>query len=170
MVVLQTDHGTCEQKHEHGKHNDQEGIHDGAVRIRGAACSPTERFRGRQPHRTRRMRRCLAASPLQPGLDRRGCYSLCVLRPDLLHHWRPQVHTRSGPRIRRSGTSALRPINPARASAKFLGEPDENSFWPPDVAQPIRILVSDHFTHEFRATLAEPAEGILNVLHREHDA
>ena len=56
----------------------------------------------------------------------------------------------------RFGTSAARPIHRAHASAKFLGEPDENSFGPPDVAQPIRVFVLDQLTYELRAAFAEP--------------
>ncbi len=31
------------------------------------------------------------------------------------------------------------------SSAEFLGEPDEKSFGPADVAEPIRVFVLDHF-------------------------
>src|SRR6185503_7498329 len=55
-------------------------------------------------------------------------------------------------------------------SAEFLGEPDEKSFGPPDVAEPIRVLVLDHFTDELRTSLAEPGDRIVDVLHGEHDA
>jgi hypothetical protein len=57
-----------------------------------------------------------------------------------------------------------------RASTEFLGEPDEQSFGPPDVAEQIRVIVLDHFAHELRAALAEPGERIVDVLHGEHDA
>src|SRR5215475_13247922 len=53
---------------------------------------------------------------------------------------------------------------------ELLGEPDENSFWTPDVAEPIRVFVLDHFADEFRAAFAEPGERIVDVLHGEHDA
>jgi hypothetical protein len=55
-------------------------------------------------------------------------------------------------------------------SAEFLSETDEKSFGPPDVAEPIRVLVLDHFAHELRAALAEPSERMVDVLHGEHDA
>jgi len=53
---------------------------------------------------------------------------------------------------------------------QFLGESDENALGPPDVAQPIRVVVLDHFPNELRAPLAEPGERIVDVLHGEHDA
>jgi hypothetical protein len=54
--------------------------------------------------------------------------------------------------------------------ADLLGQPDEKSFGPPDVAEPIHILVLDHFADELRAALTEPDERIVEVLHGEHDA
>ena len=53
---------------------------------------------------------------------------------------------------------------------ELLGEPDENSFGAPDVAEPIRVFVLDHFADELRAAFAEPGERIVDVLHGEHDA
>src|SRR5262245_32520778 len=53
---------------------------------------------------------------------------------------------------------------------ELFGKPDQNSFGTPDVAEPIRILILDHFADEFRAALAEPGERIVDVLHGEHDA
>lgn len=38
---------------------------------------------------------------------------------------------------------------------KLLGEPDENSFGTPDVAEPIHVFVLDHFADELRAAFAE---------------
>ena len=52
----------------------------------------------------------------------------------------------------------------------FLGESDENALGPPDVAEPIRVFVLDHFPNELRTPLAEPGERIVDVLHGEHDA
>ena len=52
----------------------------------------------------------------------------------------------------------------------LLREPNENSFGAPDVAEPIRILVLDHFADELRAAFHEPGERIVDVLHSEHDA
>ena len=54
--------------------------------------------------------------------------------------------------------------------ADLLGQPDEKSFGPPDVAEPIHVFVLDHFADELRAALAEPGERIVDVLHGEHDA
>src|SRR5205823_613724 len=54
--------------------------------------------------------------------------------------------------------------------SEFLGEPDENSFGAPDVAEPIRVLVLDHFADELGAAFGEPGERIVDVLHGEHDA
>src|SRR5438093_10864880 len=53
---------------------------------------------------------------------------------------------------------------------ELLGQPDENSFGAPDVAEPIRIFVLDHFADELRAAVPEPGERIVDVLHGEHDA
>src|SRR5262245_6051309 len=53
---------------------------------------------------------------------------------------------------------------------KLLREPDENSFGAPDVAEPIHVLILDHFADELRAAGAEPGERIVDVLHGEHDA
>src|SRR5688572_29828100 len=53
---------------------------------------------------------------------------------------------------------------------ELLGKPDENSFGAPDVAEPIRVFVPDHFADELRAAFAEPGERIVDVLHGEHDA
>src|SRR3954451_18576914 len=53
---------------------------------------------------------------------------------------------------------------------EFLGEPDENSFGTPDVAEPILVFVLDHFADELRTAFAEPGERIVDVLHGEHDA
>jgi hypothetical protein len=39
-----------------------------------------------------------------------------------------------------------------------------------DVAEPILVLVLDHFADELRAAFAEPGERIIDVRHREHDA
>jgi hypothetical protein len=54
--------------------------------------------------------------------------------------------------------------------SELLGEPDENAFGPPDVAEPIHILILNHLADEFRAATAEPDERIVDVLHGEHDA
>src|SRR5690242_10282646 len=53
---------------------------------------------------------------------------------------------------------------------ELLGEPDENSFRAPDVAEPIRVFVLDHFADKLRAAFAEPIERIVDVLYGEHDA
>src|SRR5260221_1985775 len=53
---------------------------------------------------------------------------------------------------------------------ELLGKPDENSFETPDVAEPIRVFVLDHFADELRAALTKPGDRIVDVLHGEHDA
>src|SRR5438094_9848084 len=53
---------------------------------------------------------------------------------------------------------------------ELLGEPDENSFGTPDVAEPIHVFILDHFADELRAAFAESGECIVDVLHGEHDA
>src|SRR5438046_607036 len=58
-----------------------------------------------------------------------------------------------------------------RHSGEFLGEPDEKSFGPADVAEPIRVFVLDHFAaDELRAVFAEPGKRLVDVVNREHDA
>jgi hypothetical protein len=51
-----------------------------------------------------------------------------------------------------------------------LGEPDENAFGTPDVAEPIHVFILNYFAHELRAAFAEPDERMVDVLHGEHDA
>src|SRR5437660_12768742 len=56
-------------------------------------------------------------------------------------------------------------------SAEFLGQPDEQSFRSADVAEPIRVLVLDHFeAFKLCAVLAEPDERLVDVVHGKHDA
>src|SRR3954469_7427925 len=52
----------------------------------------------------------------------------------------------------------------------LLCKPDENSFRTSDVAEPVRVLVLDHFADELGAKLAKPGEHIVDVLDGEHDA
>jgi hypothetical protein len=54
--------------------------------------------------------------------------------------------------------------------SELLGEPDEDSFGAPDVAEPITVFVLGHFADELRAAFAEPGKRIVDVLHGEHDA
>ena len=58
----------------------------------------------------------------------------------------------------------------ASTSAELLGETDEKSFGSPDVAEPIHVLILDHFADELCAAFAEPGERIVDVLDGEHDA
>jgi hypothetical protein len=53
---------------------------------------------------------------------------------------------------------------------ELLGKPDENSFGTTDIAEAVHISILDHFADELRAAISEPDEGIVNVLHSEHDA
>lgn len=53
---------------------------------------------------------------------------------------------------------------------ELLGEPDENSFGTPDVAELEDVFVIDDFIDHRRAELAEPGEGVVNVVDGEHDA
>ena len=55
--------------------------------------------------------------------------------------------------------------------AEFFGQPDEKSVRSADVAEPIRVLVLDHFAADkLCAVLAEPGERIVDVVHSKHDA
>src|SRR4051812_17732538 len=53
---------------------------------------------------------------------------------------------------------------------ELLGEPEKNPFGTADVAEPIRVLILDHFADDRRAAFAEPGERVVDVLHGEHDA
>ena len=55
-------------------------------------------------------------------------------------------------------------------SAQFLGESDEKSFRPTNVAEPIRVFILDYFAYELRAARAEPFKRLVDVVHGEHDA
>jgi quercetin dioxygenase-like cupin family protein len=55
-------------------------------------------------------------------------------------------------------------------SSDLLGEPDQESLRPSDVAEPIHVLVLDHVSDELRASLAEPGKRAVDVVHLEHDA
>src|SRR5207249_11749598 len=61
-------------------------------------------------------------------------------------------------------------IRSGRLLLELLGEPDENPFGTPDVAEPIHVFILDHFADELRAAFAESGERIVDVLHGEHDA
>lgn len=41
---------------------------------------------------------------------------------------------------------------------ELLGEPDENSFGAPEVAEPIHVFMPDHFADELRFAFAESGE------------
>src|SRR3954454_10464908 len=56
-----------------------------------------------------------------------------------------------------------------RESAEFLGEADQESFGPPDVAEPVHVFVLDQFVDELCAVLAEPGERVVDVVNGEHD-
>lgn len=61
-------------------------------------------------------------------------------------------------------------ILPGGLLPELLGEPDENSFGTPDVAEPVDVFVIDDFIDHRRAETAEPGEGVVDVLDGEHDA
>jgi hypothetical protein len=57
------------------------------------------------------------------------------------------------------------------ASTELFGESDEKSLGSPDVAEPIHVLVLDHFAADkLRAMLTEPDKRFIEVVHGEHDA
>jgi hypothetical protein len=51
-----------------------------------------------------------------------------------------------------------------------LGESDEKSFRPADVAEPIHVFILDYFAYELGAAIAEPFKRLADVVHGEHDA
>ena len=53
---------------------------------------------------------------------------------------------------------------------ELLGEPDENSFGTPDVAEPIHVFILNHVADELRAAFAESGQRVVDVLHGKHDA
>src|SRR5262245_5609108 len=53
---------------------------------------------------------------------------------------------------------------------ELLSAPDENPLGTADVAEPIEVLILDHFADELRAAFAEPSKRIVDILHGEHDA
>src|SRR5918994_31042 len=55
-------------------------------------------------------------------------------------------------------------------SAELLGESNEKPFRPADVAEPIRILILNHFAHELRAARAQPLERLIEIVYCEHGA
>jgi len=61
-------------------------------------------------------------------------------------------HEYPPPSARRKASAVLRSCG--NALAELLGEPDEKSFGAADVAEPIRVLVLNHFADELRAALA----------------
>src|SRR5687767_8195828 len=61
-------------------------------------------------------------------------------------------------------------ILPGGLLPELLGEPDENSFGAPDVAEPVNVFVIDDFIDHRRTELAEPGEGVFDVVDGEHDA
>src|SRR5262249_37342061 len=75
----------------------------------------------------------------------------------------------TGCATRWNGHSARR-IRSGSLLPELLGETNENSFRTPDVAEPIRVFILDHFADELRATFAEPNKCIVDVLDCEHDA
>jgi len=59
----------------------------------------------------------------------------------------------------------------AMGSTEFLGEPDQKSFRPPDVAKPVRVLVLDDVSaDELGAVVSEPGERVVQVVDGKHHA
>jgi hypothetical protein len=55
-------------------------------------------------------------------------------------------------------------------SAELLGESDEKSLRPADVAKPIRVFILNDFAYKLRPALAEPLERVVDVVYGEHHA
>lgn len=60
------------------------------------------------------------------------------------------------------------PVHAIR-STELLGEADEKSFGPADVAEPIRVFMPDYFADELRAAIAEPFQRLVDVVHGGQD-
>src|SRR5688572_2612739 len=73
------------------------------------------------------------------------------------------------PRTELSGLPFQRILS-GRQLPELLGEPDENFFGTPNVAEPVDVFVIDDFIDHRRTELAEPGEGVVDVLDGEHDA
>ena len=56
--------------------------------------------------------------------------------------------------------ATLHGIRPGNLLIQLLGEPDENSFGAPDVAEPVYVLILDHVADELRAAFAEADQRI----------
>ena len=54
----------------------------------------------------------------------------------------------------------------ADREGEFLGESDEKSFRPSDVAEPIRVFILDYVAYELRAALAKPFKRLVDVVYR----
>ena len=67
------------------------------------------------------------------------------------------------------GSDAIRSVT-GTLLPEFLGEPDENSFGASDIAEPIRVLIPDHFADELRAAFDEPGQRVVDVAYGEHHA
>lgn len=52
---------------------------------------------------------------------------------------------------------------------EFLGQPNEDSFGTPNVAQSVHIFVLNYLINKLRAKLVEPGKRIIEVLYGEHD-
>src|SRR5574341_473971 len=70
----------------------------------------------------------------------------------------------------RQSTLTLHGIFSGGLLPELLGETDEDSFGTPDVAEPVDVLVIDNFIDQRRTELAEPGEGVIDVLNGEHYA
>src|SRR6185312_1844531 len=68
-------------------------------------------------------------------------------------------------------SSKRKKVEPPSDSARFLGQPDEKPFRSANVAEPIYVLVLDHFAADkLCAVLAEPGECLVDVVYGKHDA
>src|SRR5262245_46852845 len=66
-------------------------------------------------------------------------------------------------------TAASHGIRSGNLLIELLGEPDENSFGAPNVAEPIDVLILDHVADERRTASEESGKRIVDILHGEHD-
>ena len=66
--------------------------------------------------------------------------------------------------------SGAAPAAPMEVSAELLGQSDDDALRPADVAEPIRVLVLNHFAYQLSPVGAQARDDSVDVFDGEHDA